>query len=66
MFSTKFIAAVTFRNQGALFLSHRVREAMKAGGLGPLGGIRQTLGFFIGEPPINPFDPAAAIATSPP
>jgi hypothetical protein len=29
-------------------------------------GIRQVLGFFIGEPPVNPFDPAAAIATAPP
>jgi hypothetical protein len=28
--------------------------------------IRQVLGFFIGEPPINPLDPAAAIATAPP
>ena len=28
--------------------------------------IRQVLGFFIGEPPVNPFDPAAAIATAPP
>jgi hypothetical protein len=27
---------------------------------------RQVLGFFIGEPPINPFDPAAALATGPP
>ena len=27
---------------------------------------RQVLGFFIGEPPINPLDPAAAIATAPP
>jgi hypothetical protein len=27
---------------------------------------RQILGFFIGEPPVNPFDPAAAIATAPP
>ena len=27
---------------------------------------RQVLGFFIGEPPVNPFDPAAAIATGPP
>jgi hypothetical protein len=28
--------------------------------------LRDILGFFIGEPPINPFDPAAAIATAPP
>jgi hypothetical protein len=28
--------------------------------------LRQVLGFFIGEPPINPLDPAAAIATAPP
>jgi hypothetical protein len=28
--------------------------------------IRQVLGFFIGEPPVNPRDPAAAIATGPP
>jgi hypothetical protein len=28
--------------------------------------IRQTLGFFIGEPPVNPLDPAAAIPTAPP
>jgi hypothetical protein len=28
--------------------------------------LRQVLGFFIGETPINPFDPAAAIATGPP
>ena len=27
---------------------------------------RQVLGFFIGEPPVNPLDPAAAIATAPP
>jgi hypothetical protein len=27
---------------------------------------RQILGFFIGEPPVNPLDPAAAIATGPP
>ncbi len=27
---------------------------------------RQVLGFFIGEPPVNPFDPAAALATGPP
>ncbi len=27
---------------------------------------RQLLGFFIGEPPVNPLDPAAAIATAPP
>jgi hypothetical protein len=27
---------------------------------------RQVLGFFIGEPPVNPFDPAAAPATGPP
>ena len=29
-------------------------------------GIRQVLGFFIGEPPVNPLDPAAAVATAPP
>jgi hypothetical protein len=29
-------------------------------------GLHQVLGFFIGEPPINPLDPAAAIATAPP
>jgi hypothetical protein len=29
-------------------------------------GIRQVLGFFIGEPPVSPLDPAAAIATAPP
>jgi hypothetical protein len=29
-------------------------------------GLRKVLGFFIGEPPVNPFDPAAAIATAPP
>ena len=29
-------------------------------------GLRKVLGFFIGEPPVNPFDPAAAIATGPP
>jgi len=29
-------------------------------------GLRQVLGFFIGEPPVNPLDPAAAIATAPP
>jgi hypothetical protein len=28
--------------------------------------LRNVLGFFIGEPPIDPFDPAAAIATAPP
>jgi len=28
--------------------------------------LRQALGFFIGEPPINPLDPAAALATAPP
>ena len=28
--------------------------------------MRQALGFFIGEPPVNPLDPAAAIATAPP
>ena len=28
--------------------------------------LRQTLGFFIGEPPVNPLQPAAAIATGPP
>jgi hypothetical protein len=28
--------------------------------------LRQVLGFFIGEPPINPLDPSAAIATAPP
>jgi hypothetical protein len=28
--------------------------------------LRQVLGFFIGEPPVSPFDPAAAIATAPP
>jgi len=28
--------------------------------------LRNILGFFIGEPPINPLDPAAAIATAPP
>jgi hypothetical protein len=28
--------------------------------------LRQVLGFFIGEPPINPLDPAGAIATAPP
>ena len=28
--------------------------------------LRNVLGFFIGEPPVNPFDPAAAIATAPP
>jgi len=28
--------------------------------------LRQVLGFFIGEPPVNPFNPAAAIATAPP
>jgi hypothetical protein len=29
-------------------------------------GLREVLGFFIGEPPVNPLDPAAAIATGPP
>jgi hypothetical protein len=28
--------------------------------------LRQVLGFFIGEPPVNPFDPAAITATGPP
>ncbi len=28
-------------------------------------GLRKVLGFFIGEPPVNPFDPAP-IATGPP
>jgi hypothetical protein len=28
--------------------------------------LRQVLGFFIGEPPVNPLDPAGAIATGPP
>jgi hypothetical protein len=28
--------------------------------------LRNILGFFIGEPPVNPLDPAAAIATAPP
>jgi len=28
--------------------------------------LRQVLGSFIGEPPVNPLDPAAAIATAPP
>jgi hypothetical protein len=28
--------------------------------------LRQVLGFFIGEPPVDPLDPAAAIATAPP
>jgi hypothetical protein len=28
--------------------------------------LRHVLGFFIGEPPVNPLDPAAAIATAPP
>jgi len=28
--------------------------------------LRQVLGFFVGELPVNPFDPAAAIATAPP
>ncbi|HTI81655.1 MAG TPA: hypothetical protein VL614_14505 [Acetobacteraceae bacterium] len=28
--------------------------------------LRKVLGFFIGEPPVNPLDPAAAIATAPP
>ncbi len=28
--------------------------------------LRQVLGFFIGEPPVNPLDPASATATGPP
>ena len=28
--------------------------------------IREAVGFFIGEPPVNPLDPAAALATAPP
>jgi hypothetical protein len=28
--------------------------------------LRQLLGFFIGEPPVNPLDPATAVATGPP
>jgi hypothetical protein len=28
--------------------------------------LHEVLGFFIGEPPVNPLDPAAAIATAPP
>jgi hypothetical protein len=32
----------------------------------PRDTLRQVLGFFIGEPPVNPLDPAAAIATAPP
>jgi hypothetical protein len=28
--------------------------------------LRQVLGFFIGEPPVNPLDPATAVATGPP
>jgi hypothetical protein len=28
--------------------------------------LRQVLGFFIGEPPVDPFAPEAAIATGPP
>ena len=28
--------------------------------------IRQAVGFFVGEPPVNPLDPAAALATAPP
>jgi hypothetical protein len=32
----------------------------------PRDALRNVLGFFIGEPPINPLDPAAAIATAPP
>lgn len=28
--------------------------------------LRQALGFFIGEPPVNPLEPEAAIATGPP
>jgi hypothetical protein len=28
--------------------------------------LRNILGFFIGEPPVNPLDPAAALATAPP
>jgi hypothetical protein len=30
------------------------------------GKIRQVLGFFIGEPPVDPFAPPEALATSPP
>jgi hypothetical protein len=30
------------------------------------GALRQVLGFFIGEPPVNPLEPATAIATGPP
>jgi len=29
-------------------------------------GVRQLLGFFIGEPPVNPLEPDAAVATGPP
>ena len=32
----------------------------------PRDALRNVLGFFIGEPPINPLDPAAAIPTAPP
>jgi hypothetical protein len=32
----------------------------------PRDALRNVLGFFIGEPPVNPLDPAAAIATAPP
>ena len=32
----------------------------------PRDALRNVLGFFIGEPPINPLDPAAAIANAPP
>jgi hypothetical protein len=28
--------------------------------------LREVLGFFVGEPPVNPLDPAAAVATAPP
>ena len=28
--------------------------------------VRQVLGFFIGEPPVNPLEPEAALATGPP
>ena len=27
---------------------------------------RQVLGFFVGEPPVDPFEPEAAVATGPP
>ena len=30
------------------------------------GALRQVLGFFIGEPPVNPFDLPAPVATGPP